>query len=180
MDERGKKSRKYCRLILYTFGRIARISKQINKHLSFHLLIWLIMQSLNITLIFCIARLTTNNSNFFLILRIFLFGSYIGLISKLNENISIRLKNICKILLQPYWKLINQQQLSMNNNRLMFNDETLIIRQFDPIRLYQLTNIYEQDFQMSIYQFTNIDFSFLITLTLFIIEYGVFIVQTSL
>ncbi|XP_075584676.1 uncharacterized protein LOC124498923 [Dermatophagoides farinae] len=168
------------RLLIQRLSRMASISKNVNQCLSFHLMIWLITQSFNLTLIFCIQRLSTDTASSILLLRIIVFCLYIAIISHYNLEISKQLKMIHQQLLSPYWNMANLHLnvFGIYSNTMM--EERKLIQSFDPLRLYELFDMYEQDFLMKIYQLKTINFTFLMTLVFFITEYGVFIVQTSL
>ncbi|KAH7646640.1 hypothetical protein HUG17_2178 [Dermatophagoides farinae] len=168
------------RLLIQRLSRMASISKSVNRCLSFHLMIWLITQSFNLTLIFCIQRLSTYTGNTILLLRIFIYCSYIAIISHNNLEISKQLKMVHQHLLSPYWNMANLHLNVFGICSSTMMEEQKLIRSFDPIRLYELFDMYEQDFLMKIYQLKTINFTFLMTLVFFITEYGVFIVQTSL
>ncbi|KAH9517193.1 Multidrug resistance-associated protein 4, variant 2 [Dermatophagoides farinae] len=167
------------RLLIQRLSRMASISKNVNQCLSFHLMIWLITQSFNLTLIFCIQRLSTDTASSILLLRIIVFCLYIAIISHYNLEISKQLKMIHQQLLSPYWNMANLHLnvFGIYSNTMM--EERKLIQSFDPLRLYELFDMYEQDFLMKIYQLKTINFTFLMTLVFFITEYGVFIVQTN-
>ncbi|KAI7685913.1 hypothetical protein SSS_01487 [Sarcoptes scabiei] len=167
IEQFGQLAKRNKSFLVKEIGKMAAICQNVNRLLSFHFMMAWIEEV--VYLIISLSLLILNfETNFAVIIDIVIVSIYSTIIPFLNEDIKNRMQKIRELLLKPYW-----------SGCLGYNDNNLIIYRFNPIRLYELTRIYGHDFTIKIYDFWDMDYNFFFSLTLLIVNYVVFIVQTN-
>ncbi|KAH9423770.1 hypothetical protein DERP_005351 [Dermatophagoides pteronyssinus] len=108
---------------------------------------------------------------------------YLSKISLYNLRIIKRIQMIRRLMLKSYWKYCNENHCNSTIGYRIDNDERqsdqIVVKRFDPIRFFELTNIYKNDFIVRVFRIWNMDFHFILSITAFVINYVVFIVSTN-
>nr|XP_027194594.1 uncharacterized protein LOC113789275 [Dermatophagoides pteronyssinus] len=170
--------------ILKKIEHVACLCKKMNHLFSYGLLIQITLIGISFIIKICALvlfrqqwRATINEAP-----HICLCYLYLSKISIYNLRIAKRLRMIRRLMLKSYWKYCSENHYNstighrINDKR---KSDQIVVEKFDPIRFFELTNIYKNDFIVRIFRIWNMDFNFILSITVFIINYIVFIVSTN-
>ncbi|KAH9423771.1 hypothetical protein DERP_005352 [Dermatophagoides pteronyssinus] len=165
------------RIILKFFNEMTNVafwSRQINQILSIHCLLIIIIVVIHHIIFICNIIEKRSIEKLHLLLPISTMNGYLCFIFILNNGNHQRIIQIRNIILKSYWNQLDSRITAKQQREIHEK-----ISPINPIQSFELIEIYRKDFLVNICHFWKFNFSFLLSMIVFIMNYVVFIVSTN-